>query len=60
MSTDLLERSDTTAVPTPPGLCWTTIAGLSFIHLAGIAGLVWIVLNPSLPTLLMTAVLYVA
>ena len=60
MSTDLLERPDTTAVPTPPGLCWTTIAGLSFIHLAGIAGLVWIVLNPSLPTLLMTAVLYVA
>ncbi len=60
MSTDLLERPDRTAVPTPPGLCWTTIAGLSFIHLAGIAGLVWIVLNPSLPTLLMTAVLYVA
>ena len=61
MSTDLLERPDaTTAVPPSSGLCWTTIAGLSFIHLAGIAGLVWIVLNPSLPTLLMTAALYVA
>ncbi len=59
MSTDLLERPDTTAAPAPP-LCWTTIAGLSFIHLAGVAGLVWIVLNPSLPTLLLTAVLYVA
>ena len=61
MSTDLLERPDTTAAPAPaPGLCWTTIAGLSLIHLAGIAGLVWIVLNPSLPTLVLTAVLYVA
>ena len=61
MSTDLLERPDTTAAPTPAsGLCWTTIAGLSLIHLAGIAGLVWIVLNPSLPTLVLTAVLYVA
>ena len=61
MSTDLLERPDTTATPAPaPGLCWTTIAGLSLIHLAGIAGLVWIVLNPSLPTLVLTAVLYAA
>jgi stearoyl-CoA desaturase (delta-9 desaturase) len=61
MSTDLLERPDTTAAPAPAsGLCWTTIAGLSLIHLAGIAGLVWIVLNPSLPTLVLTAVLYVA
>ena len=59
MSTDLLERPDTTAPPAS-GLCWTTIAGLSLIHLAGIAGLVWIVVNPSLPTLVLTAVLYVA
>jgi stearoyl-CoA desaturase (delta-9 desaturase) len=61
MSTDLLERPDLTAPPpSASGLCWTTIAGLSLIHLAGIAGLVWIVLNPSLPTLALTAVLYVA
>jgi stearoyl-CoA desaturase (Delta-9 desaturase) len=61
MSTDLLERPDLTAAPpSASGLCWTTIAGLSLIHLAGIAGLVWIVLNPSLPTLALTAVLYVA
>jgi len=61
MSTDLLERPDTTAAHAPAsGLCWTTIAGLSLIHLAGIAGLVWIVVNPSLPTLVLTAVLYVA
>ena len=48
MSTDLLERPDTTRRPRRPGLCWTTIAGLGLIHLAGIAGLVWIVVNPSL------------
>ena len=59
MATDLLERPHT-APTVSEGLCWTTIAGLSLIHLGGIAGIVWIVLHPSLPTLALTAVLYVA
>ncbi len=58
MATDLLERPDATAT-VPDGLCWTTIAGLSVIHLGGIAGIAWMVLHPSVPTLALTAVLYV-
>ena len=58
MSTVL--REPEAAAPPATGLCWTTIAGLSFIHLAGIAGLVWIVLNPSLPTILLSGAMYVA
>jgi hypothetical protein len=41
-------------------LCWSTIAGLLLIHVAGAAGVVWIVLNPSLPTLALTGACYVA
>jgi stearoyl-CoA desaturase (delta-9 desaturase) len=41
-------------------LCWSTIAGLLLIHVAGAAGVVWIVLNPSLPTLALTGAFYVA
>jgi hypothetical protein len=40
--------------------CWSTIAGLLLIHVAGAAGVVWIVLNPSLPTLALTGAFYVA
>ena len=32
-------------------LCWSTVAGLALIHVAGVAGVVWIVVHPSLPTL---------
>jgi stearoyl-CoA desaturase (delta-9 desaturase) len=47
-------------VPSPrPGLCWTTIAGLGLIHLAGLAGFVWIVVNPSVATLVLAVALYV-
>ena len=49
--------------PSPAGddrLCWSTIAGLLLIHVAGAAGVVWIVLNPSLPTSALTGALYVA
>jgi stearoyl-CoA desaturase (delta-9 desaturase) len=47
-------------VPPPrPGLCWTTIAGLGLIHLAGLAGVVWIVVNPSVATLALAVALYV-
>jgi len=40
-------------------LCWSTIAGLLLIHVAGAAGVVWIVLNPSRPTLALTGAFYV-
>jgi len=45
--------------PPRPGLCWTTIAGLGLIHLAGLAGLIWIVVNPSIATLVLAVALYV-
>jgi stearoyl-CoA desaturase (delta-9 desaturase) len=41
-------------------LCWSTVAGLMLIHSAGVAGVVWIVLNPSLPTLALAGLFYVA
>jgi stearoyl-CoA desaturase (delta-9 desaturase) len=41
-------------------LCWSTIAGLLLIHVAGAAGVVWIVGHPSLPTLALTLAFYVA
>jgi stearoyl-CoA desaturase (Delta-9 desaturase) len=40
--------------------CWSTIAGLVLIHVAGAAGVAWIVLNPSLATLVLTGTFYVA
>jgi stearoyl-CoA desaturase (delta-9 desaturase) len=40
-------------------LCWSTVTGLSVIHLAGVAGVIWIVLNPSAATILLAALLYV-
>jgi len=45
---------------TDQAMCWSTIAGLSLIHVAGAAGLIWIFLNPSVPTLVLTGALYVA
>jgi stearoyl-CoA desaturase (Delta-9 desaturase) len=61
MSTQLLDRPEAPGIDArPDGLCWTTIAGLGVINLGGIAGLVWIVVHPSVPTLVMTAMLYVA
>ena len=32
-------------------LCWSTIAGLSVVHLGGIAGIVWLIVHPSLHTI---------
>jgi stearoyl-CoA desaturase (delta-9 desaturase) len=52
-------RSGPAVSPPRPGLCWTTIAGLALIHLAGVAGLVWIVVNPSIATLALAVALYV-
>ena len=52
------------AVPCPVGsvlddrVCWSTVAGLSLIHVAGVVGIVWVVVNPSLATLSLAFVLY--
>jgi stearoyl-CoA desaturase (delta-9 desaturase) len=48
--------------PTPPpspGICWTTVAGLGVIHAGAAAGVVYGVLRPSVPTLVLAATLYV-
>jgi stearoyl-CoA desaturase (delta-9 desaturase) len=42
-----------------PRLCWSTIAGLLLVHAAGAAGAVWLVVHPSLPTVLLAVVFYV-
>jgi stearoyl-CoA desaturase (Delta-9 desaturase) len=41
-------------------LCWSTVAGLLLIHVAGAAGVVWIIVNPSVPTLALTGSFYAA
>jgi stearoyl-CoA desaturase (Delta-9 desaturase) len=43
----------------PGGICWTTVASLLVIHVAGLAGLVWVFVHPSPATLVLTAALYV-
>jgi stearoyl-CoA desaturase (Delta-9 desaturase) len=51
----------TTAPPAPTvpeGISWGTVVGLGVIHAAGLAGLMYIILRPSLPTLLLAAVMY--
>jgi stearoyl-CoA desaturase (Delta-9 desaturase) len=42
------------------GVCWSTVAGIALIHLGGLVGIVWIVLEPSLKTLALAALFYVA
>jgi stearoyl-CoA desaturase (delta-9 desaturase) len=42
------------------GRCWSTVAGLSLIHLAAAAGVVWIIVNPSIPTLALAGLFYAA
>jgi stearoyl-CoA desaturase (delta-9 desaturase) len=39
-------------------LCWSTISGLGVVHLFGLAGVVWIIVNPSLMTLLVATAFY--
>ena len=41
-------------------VCWSTVAGLSLIHVASVVGVIWIVVNPSAATLVLAASLYVA
>jgi stearoyl-CoA desaturase (Delta-9 desaturase) len=40
-------------------LCWSTIGGLSLIHAASVFGVVWIVVHPSVATLVLAVSLYV-
>ena len=62
-SNSLLSLTPTTVEPERPGgdgpICWSTVAGLMLIHLAGAAGVVWVILNPSMPTLLLAGLLFV-
>lgn len=51
-------RSDRHASGDP--LCWSTIGGLALIHVGGLAGVVWMVVRPSLTTLAVAAAFYVA
>jgi stearoyl-CoA desaturase (Delta-9 desaturase) len=39
-------------------VCWSTVAGLSLIHVASIAGCLWIVVHPSAATLALAGVMY--
>jgi stearoyl-CoA desaturase (Delta-9 desaturase) len=41
-------------------VCWSTVVGLGVVHLAGIAGAVWLVVHRSLPTLLLALAMYLA
>jgi stearoyl-CoA desaturase (delta-9 desaturase) len=39
-------------------LCWSTIGGLGLVHLGGVAGVAWIVLHPSLMTVVVATMFY--
>jgi len=39
-------------------VCWSTVAGLLLIHVGGVVGVIWAVVNPSAATLVLAAVLY--
>ena len=40
-------------------VCWSTVAGLSLIHVASVVGVLWIVVNPSASTLALAVVMYI-
>jgi len=40
-------------------LCWSTIGSLLLLHVGAMVGVVWIVVNPSVATLVLAAVMYV-
>ena len=40
-------------------VCWSTVAGLSLIHVASVVGCIWIMVNPSAATLALAGVMYV-
>ena len=39
-------------------VCWSTVAGLGLIHVAAIVGVIWLVVNPSVPTLVLAGVMF--
>ncbi|HEY8093382.1 MAG TPA: acyl-CoA desaturase [Acidimicrobiales bacterium] len=45
--------------PPSPGISWGTVTGLGLIHAGGLAGLVYFIVHPSLPTLLLAFGMYV-
>ena len=47
------------ALTVPNGVCWSTVAGLVLLHVAGGVGLVRVITHPVLPTLVLAAVMYV-
>jgi stearoyl-CoA desaturase (Delta-9 desaturase) len=54
-----LPAGGTALAPRDAGpLCWSTISGLGVVHLFGIAGVVWIVVHPSLATLMVATIFY--
>ena len=42
----------------PEGISWGTVIGLGVIHAAGLAGLVYVILRPSLATAILAGVMY--
>jgi stearoyl-CoA desaturase (Delta-9 desaturase) len=46
--------------PVDDRVCWSTVTGLVLIHVLGVVGLVWFILHPSVPTLVLTIILYAA
>ena len=42
----------------PEGISWGTVTGLGVIHAAGLAGLVYLILRPSLATAILAGVMY--
>ena len=55
----LSENADDAQGAASGNVCWSTVAGLVLIHAAGVCGVVWIVVNPSLPTLVLAGLFYV-
>jgi len=41
-------------------VCWSTVGGLALIHVASVFGVIWIVVHPSVATIVLAASLYVA
>lgn len=39
-------------------VCWTTVGGLGLVHAGSVVGVVWLILRPSVPTLVLAVALY--
>ena len=58
MSATVVRPSARPAHAADDRLCWTTIAGLGTLHLGAVLGVGWIVVHPSVATLVLAASLY--